>query len=107
MTKVGRERYKAASAKVVRQICKMTKGALLALFSLTLILIVPLSAVAETALAGRSAAATARPVHRVTGEELARLKAEVDAEPSDAKLRYAYGDALKNSGRLKEAAREF
>jgi hypothetical protein len=42
-----------------------------------------------------------------SAEELAQMKSQVDAEPSDAKLRYNYAEALKKSGRPRDAAREY
>jgi tetratricopeptide (TPR) repeat protein len=84
----------------------MNKGALTTLLSMTIFVTGSLSAAAETT-ASATATASARANERFTAEELAQLKAQVDAEPSDAKLRYSYGDALKKMGRLKEAAREF
>jgi len=44
---------------------------------------------------------------RYTNDELAQMKSQIEAEPSDAKLRYNYAEALKKSGRLKEAAHEY
>lgn len=38
---------------------------------------------------------------------LAQLKARAEEEPSDAKVRYSYGEALKKAGNIKEASREF
>lgn len=38
---------------------------------------------------------------------LAQLKSRVDEDPSDAKGRYAYAEALRKAGRLKEASREY
>lgn len=39
--------------------------------------------------------------------DLAGLKARVDSEPSDSKVRYAYAEGLRQSNRLKEASREY
>ncbi|MBS2007502.1 MAG: hypothetical protein JST01_10700 [Cyanobacteria bacterium SZAS TMP-1] len=44
---------------------------------------------------------------RYTAAELAQMKSQADAEPSDHKLRYDYAEALKKAGRLKDAAREY
>jgi tetratricopeptide (TPR) repeat protein len=38
---------------------------------------------------------------------LAQLKARAEEEPSDAKVRYSYGEGLKKAGNIKEASREF
>jgi tetratricopeptide (TPR) repeat protein len=47
------------------------------------------------------------PAPRPTAAELTELKAQADAEPSDAKLRYNYAEALKRALRSREAAREY
>ena len=38
---------------------------------------------------------------------LAQLKAKIEEEPSDSKLRYSYAEALRKAGNLKEAGREY
>jgi len=70
-------------------------------------LLVPAYGAETSADAARAKAADEQANLRYTSEELAQLKRQVESEPSDAKLRYSYAEALKKSGRLKEAAREY
>jgi len=69
----------------------------------------PLPALAESTVSPHRTApsAEAQANERFTNDELARMKSQIEAEPSDAKLRYNYAEALKKSGRLKEAAHEY
>jgi len=69
----------------------------------------PMPALAEGAVSPHRTApsAEAQANERYTSDELAQMKSQIEAEPSDAKLRYNYAEALKKSGRLKEAAREY
>ncbi|MBX9939087.1 MAG: hypothetical protein K2Y32_07535 [Candidatus Obscuribacterales bacterium] len=46
-------------------------------------------------------------VAKPTAEEIAALKAKVESEPGDAKLRFSLAEALRRSGQMKEAAREY
>ena len=90
----------------------MAKFALPTLFALSSLVMAPVSAVAaETnptaASRARAAEEQAQANMRYTAQELAQLKAQVAGEPSDAKLRYSYAEALKKSGYPKEAAREY
>jgi oligoendopeptidase F len=91
----------------------MTRFGLPALLSLTISLTLQAGPAAAEA---SSAAARARADQehaqtqanlRFTDEELAQLKSQVESEPSDAKLRYTYAEALKKSAHYKEAAREY
>ncbi len=43
----------------------------------------------------------------VAAPDLVQLKARVDEEPSDAKVRYAYAEGLRKLGRIKEASHEY
>jgi tetratricopeptide (TPR) repeat protein len=89
----------------------MAKYALPALLSLSALLSAQTAVFAaetgSTRGAARTGAAQGQVNIRYTAAELAQLKSQVESEPSDAKLRFNYAEALKKSGRLKEAAREF
>ncbi len=88
------------------QLFPVIKAAIPALISMSLLLACPLGAQAQaTAQAG--AVVGNLPSARLSAEELAQLKEQVEAEPSDAKLRYSYAEALRKCGKLKEAAREY
>lgn len=47
------------------------------------------------------------PVVPVTAKDVAELRAKVEAEPADTKLRYEFAEALRKTGQNKEAAREY
>jgi hypothetical protein len=69
---------------------------------------VPGAAGAHSSGSGTAGSNTAsHAVHPAATVDLAPLKARVDAEPSDAKARYAYAEGLRQSNRLKEASREY
>ena len=89
------------------QVSLMAKFALPTLMTLAIsALLVPAYGAETSADAARAKAADEQANLRYTSEELAQLKRQVESEPSDAKLRYSYAEALKKSGRLKEAGRD-
>jgi len=72
--------------------------------SVALVATVGNSVEAQSTVAGHTATTHAAAVQ---APDIAALKAKVEADPSDAKIRYAYAEGLRRLGRNKEASHEY
>ncbi|MBP9089587.1 hypothetical protein KBI23_01065 [bacterium] len=79
----------------------------------SLVLSVALAASCHSAVGAQSHGAPSTsstplaPAAHVSLPDIAALKAKVEAEPSDPKVRYAYAEGLRKHGRGKEASHEY
>ncbi len=75
-------------------------------FSLSVCLSLSLATYCHSAIAQTHSPSAAPPAH-VALPDLGALKAKVEAEPSDAKVRYAYAEGLRRHGHNREASHEY
>ncbi len=93
----------------------MVSGNNKTLFLQSLGLSVALAAFCHSAVSAQSHGASSTtttttsssPAAHVSLPDIAALKAKVEAEPSDPKVRYAYAEGLRKHGRGKEASHEY